>query len=84
MPARLFNNPDPMAMPTPRLPSSLEMSNHATSLRFRVHERGGMEHEAEAVVDLRALGKGVCWALTIEATGGLCLFAAWHLLIFLR
>lgn len=37
------------------------------------------EWPPEAIVDLRALGRGVCWALAIEGAAALCFYGAWHL-----
>ncbi len=65
------------------------MSSYALPmLRPRVLESRGIHSEAEwpaeAVVDIRVLGRGVAWALAIE--GSVAIFACilWHLCSLLR
>jgi hypothetical protein len=69
----------------PSLPSQpLQMSSVAAPFtQGHALEAGAMGPEAEcpaqAVVDLRRLGKGVCWALGIEGAAALCLYLIWDL-----
>jgi hypothetical protein len=39
------------------------------------------EWPADAVVDYRALGKGVSWALGMEGAAALFIYFTWHLLV---
>ncbi len=84
MPTRPFDNPN-FGAPAGRLLSpSFQMSTYAAPLiRPGMLQASRIGHEAEcpdeAVVDVRRLGKGVCWALAIEGAATLCIFLAWHL-----
>jgi hypothetical protein len=88
VPTQPFDNSNLAAISTPRLSSSLQMSSYAAPLRLDVFERRSMcpqgEWSAEAVVDLRKLGRGVGWALAIEGTAAFFVCVAWHLLSLLR
>jgi hypothetical protein len=44
--------------------------------------RADLEWPAEAIVNLRLLGKGVGWALAIECTAALSICAVWYLCHF--
>ncbi len=88
MPTRPFDNSNFVAMPMRPLSSTYQMSSYAVPVaRPGVLDGGMLNRNAEwpeAVVDVRALGKGVAWALGIEGVGALCIFLVCHFWSFLR
>ena len=64
--------------------SPLQMSSYASTLpRPQGLSAGGPQAEAErpadAIVNLRDLGRGVGWALVIEGAAALSLYGLWRL-----
>ncbi|MGP8253273.1 MAG: hypothetical protein ACLQHF_14680 [Terracidiphilus sp.] len=43
-----------------------------------------MEWPADAVVEGRAVFKGVCWALAIEGATAICIYGLWHFWSLIR
>jgi hypothetical protein len=87
VPTRSFDNSNPGTFPAPPLSRSLQMGSYAAPmLRRRVIQERGVYREmpAEAVADIRVLGKGVGWALAIEGAAALCVCLVWHLCSLLR
>ena len=89
MPSRPFDNPNIGTTAVSPLAPSYQMSSSALPmLRPRVFSGRGMSPEAEwpaeAVVDIRVLGRGVAWALAIEGTAAFTMYIAWHLFTLLR
>lgn len=89
MPTRPFDNSNFVTLPMRPLSPTYQMSSYAVPLtRPGVLDGGMLERNAEwpseVMVDVRALGKGVAWALGIEGVGALCIFLVWHFWSFLR
>lgn len=68
---------------------SMEMSARAVPLLDPVEfadRRHATSHEwlDQSVVDTRALGRGLTWALGIEGVAALLIYGAWHLWTILR
>ena len=84
MQSQRFNDAH-LAVASPSLLSPrLQMSSDATPLlRSQVMKAGAVvaeaEWPAEAIVNLRDLGRGVSWALAIEGAAALSLLAVWYL-----
>lgn len=89
MPTRPFDNSQFPTGPIRPFGRSLEMSSYTIplarpgALHSRILDREA-EWPDETVVDIRLLGRGVCWALAIEGAAAFCIFLAWHLWMFLR
>lgn len=89
MSSRPFDNPNVGRTALSPLAPSYQMSSSALPmLRPRVFSSRGMSPEAEwpaeAVVDIKVLGRGVAWALAIESTAAFAMYVAWHLFTLLR
>ena len=84
MPSRPFGNFEVGSLSAPPFSSALQMSScavpmlQARALSDRAADVNA-EWPAEAVVDIRLLGRGVAWALTIEATAAAFVCVIWHL-----
>lgn len=86
MPTRPFDSSNLTSSAVPSLSRSLQMS----SLAVPLPQPGvlgdsslspvDLEYPVHAVVDRRALTKGVSWALGIEGAAALCIYAVWHIL----
>ena len=82
MSSRRFDNASLNVMSSSVLPAAISYA--ATFPQGHTLEAGTISPEMEwpeqTVVDIRSLGRGVRWALTIEGAAALCLYAIWHLL----
>lgn len=89
MPTRPFDNSNFATLPISPLSPTYKMSGYAVPLtRPGMLDGGRFDGDAEwppeAVLNVRALGKGVAWAFGIEGVGALCIFLVWHFWPFLR
>ena len=89
MPTRSFDNSKMATYSSAPLARTIEMSSYAVPLtRGRAIDERAVSAEIgwppEAVVDLGALGKGVCWALAIEGSAAMCIYFACQLWILFR
>jgi hypothetical protein len=89
MPTRPFDSSNPVSVLVPRLSRSLEMSSLSVPMPQRAERidwgtSPSMEWPAGAVVDGRALGRGVCWALAIEGAGAICIYCLWQFWSLIR
>lgn len=89
MPTRPFDHSNFATLPVRPLSPTYQMSSYAVPLaRPGILAGSGPgrdgEWPPEAMVNVRALGKGVAWALGIEGVGALCIFLVCHFWSFLR
>lgn len=82
--SRTIENLNAGKISAPSFSSALQMSSCAVpALQRRMLSDQGMGADADwppdAVVDVRLLGRGVAWALAIEASSTALVCAIWHL-----
>lgn len=75
--AHFLAAPPSLLAPQMQLASYASTSASAQAIGTSVLHAGAAP--AEAIVNLRLLGKGVVWALAIESATALCIYALWHL-----
>ncbi len=84
MPTQRFDDIHPATALPSLLSPQLHMSSYAAPLMQTQGMKAGAirveaEWPAEAIVNLRDLGRGVGWALGIEGAAALSFYAVWHL-----
>lgn len=84
MPAPLFDDPRLLATSHSSVAPQMQMSGHTAALARADFVRSDSLRDevvwsADAIVDLRRLGKGVGLALAIECAVGVSLYVAWQL-----
>jgi hypothetical protein len=89
MPSQRFDDASLNALSPFPLSAPLQMSSYAAPFtQGHILEAGTISPTAEwpeqKVVDIRSVGRGVRWALTIECAAALCIYASWRLWLFWR
>ncbi len=84
MPTQRFDDNNPATALPSLLSPPLQMSSYAAQLMQTQGMKAGAtsaeaEWPAEAIVNLRDLGRGVGWALGIEGAAALTIYAVWYL-----